>query len=102
MRAGSGEMLDDVLRHGPHDLYWCYRFERNVSSYKSVKTNLKQSEVTYSKYEARLAFRIAREMEAKDGDNLYPPQRAVLEAHKHLLTTTHRPGRETGIPTHSH
>ena len=66
-------MLDDVVRHGPHDLYWCYRFERSVLSYKSVKTNLKQSELTYSHYEARLAFLSIRELKQKDTDNLYPP-----------------------------
>ena len=85
-------MLDDVVRHGPHDLYWCYRFERSVSSYKRVKTNLKQSELTYFHYEARLAFLSIRELKQKDTDNLYPPQRAMLEVHGHLLTGYHRPG----------
>ena len=85
-------MLDDVVRHGPHDLYWCYHFERSVSSYKSVKTNLKQSEVTYSHYEARLAFLSVRELKQKNTDNLYPLQRAMLEVHGHLLTEYDRPG----------
>ena len=58
-------MLDDVVRHGPHDLYWCYRFERSVSLYKSMKTNLKQSEVTYSHYEACLAFLSVRELKQR-------------------------------------
>ena len=85
-------MLDDVVRHGLHDFYWCYRFERSVSSYKSIKTNLKQSEVTYSHYEARLAFLSVRELKQKDIDNLCTPQRAMLEVHGHLLTEYHRPG----------
>ena len=97
MIVGSGEMLDDVVNHRPLDLYWCYRFERNVPGYKSIKTNQKQSELTYSKYESRLAFTIAKERIEKDKDNLYPPQRAVLEVHKNLLTTDHRPGDNTGI-----
>jgi hypothetical protein len=71
--AGSGKKLNDVLQHGPHDLYWCYRSERGVLAYKSVKTNLKQSEVTFSKYEVRLAFLIAREKAQYDDNNLYPP-----------------------------
>ena len=96
---GYGELLDDVIRHGPHDLYWCYWFERNVSSYKSIKTNQKWSEVTYCKYEARIAYKIARENIAQDNDNLYPPQRAVLEIHKQLLTFNFRPGldKDTSI-----
>lgn len=97
MSAGSGKMLGDVLRHGPHDLYWCYRFERSVSSYKSIKSNQKHSEITYSKYESRLAFTSAREKIEKDKDNLYPPQRAVLDIHKQLLTKHHRPGGQGGI-----
>ena len=56
------EILDDVVRHGSHDLYWCYRFEKNVSSYKSLKKNLKHSEVTYSHYEAHLVFLCIREL----------------------------------------
>lgn len=90
-------MLDDVVRHGPHDLYWCYRFERSVSSYKSIKTNQKLSEVTYCKYEARIAYRIARESIAKENDNLYPPQKAIQEIHEHLLTVNFCPGQiQTG------
>ena len=97
LNAGSGEMLDDVIQHGPHDLTWCYRFERNVKGYKSIKTNQKQSEITYSKYESRLAFTIAKEHIEKDKDNLYPTQRVVLEVHKNLLTMDHRPGDNRGI-----
>lgn len=94
-------MVDDVVRHGPHDLYWCYSFERNVSSYKSVRTNLKQSEVTYAKYEGRLAFTSARERAQKDEDNLYPPQRSLLEVHKQLLTSNQRPwGRRGSVSNH--
>jgi len=70
---GNGKILDNVVRHGPHDLYWCYRFERSVSSYKSIKTNQKLSKVTYCKYEARVAYRIGWESIAKENDNLYPP-----------------------------
>ena len=89
-------MLDDVVRHGPHDLYSCYRFEKSLSSYKSIKTNQKLSEVTYCKYEARVAYRIARERIAKEDDNLYPPQRDVEEIHKHLLTTNFCPSHQIG------
>ena len=88
-------MLDNVVRHGPHDLHWCYHFERSVSSYKSIKTNQKLSEVKYCKYEARVAYRTARDCTAKENDNLYPPQRAIEEIHKHLLTTNFRPGHQT-------
>ncbi|MCO5554154.1 hypothetical protein L7F22_007680 [Adiantum nelumboides] len=29
--AGNGEILDDILRHGSHDYFWCFSFERCVS-----------------------------------------------------------------------
>ena len=94
--TGNGEMLDDVVRHGPHELYWCYHFERRVSSYKNIKTNQKLSEVTYCKYEARSACRTAMESIAEDKNNFYPPQRAMLEIHKQLLTSNFRPGLGIG------
>jgi len=86
--AESGKMLDDALRHGLHDLYWCYIFERSVSSYKSIKTNQKHSEITYSKYESHLAFTNVQERISQNKHHLYPPQRAILEIHKQLLTKT--------------
>ena len=89
-------MLDDVVRHGPHDLYWCYCLERSISSYKSIKTNQKLSKVRYCKYEARVAYRTTREWTAKENDNLYPPQRAIEEIHKYLLTTNFCHGHQTG------
>jgi len=89
-------MLDDILRH-PHDLYWCYRFERNVSFYKSIKTNQKQSEVTYAKHESRLAFTSVQDMLTNDKDNFYPPEREVLEIHKQLLSRQHRPSGREGM-----
>jgi hypothetical protein len=81
--------LDDVVQHGPHDLYWCCHFEGNVSSYKNVKTNLKQSKVTYFKFKGQLAFITAKKMAKNDEDNLYLPQRAHLEVHNQLLKRHH-------------
>jgi len=25
--VGAGHLMDDILRHGPQDVYWCYKFE---------------------------------------------------------------------------
>ena len=52
--------------------------------------------MTYCKYEARIAYKITRENIAQDNDNLYPPQRAVLEIHKQLLTFNFHPGLDKG------
>lgn len=91
-------MLDDVERHGPHDLYWCYRFERNIKSYINIKTNQKENELTYARYEGRIAFTTSmKTMNEVDMDNFFIPQRAVLESHKHLLTENHRPGHSPGM-----
>jgi hypothetical protein len=39
--AGSGELLDDIVRHGCHDVYWSYSFERQVATYMGISTNQK-------------------------------------------------------------
>ncbi|CAM6096109.1 unnamed protein product [Calypogeia fissa] len=52
--AGSGEIFDGIERHGPHHIYWCYRFERMVSDHGRTRTNQKDQEVTYSLHFARL------------------------------------------------
>lgn len=66
---------------------------------KNIKTNKKFNDITYCKYESRIAYRASRERIAKDNDNLYPPQRAVLEIHKQLLTSNFRPGHGIGTST---
>jgi hypothetical protein len=50
---GSGELVDDVERHGCHDIFWCYPFEREISRVVNISSNQKTSEVTYTDYYAR-------------------------------------------------
>ena len=56
--AGSGELLDDVLRHGCHNVYWCYAFERQVSTYMGITTNQKLNEISYINFFVRRSFTI--------------------------------------------
>ncbi|KAL3686569.1 hypothetical protein R1sor_009143 [Riccia sorocarpa] len=46
----AGELLDDVRRHGPSHVYWCYSFERLVSSYNKIKTNSRHMETTFTSH----------------------------------------------------
>ena len=50
---GSGELLDDVVRHGCHDVFWCYPFKREVSKFMNIRSNQINSEVTYNEYFSR-------------------------------------------------
>jgi hypothetical protein len=34
--TGSGEILDNVVRHGCHDVFWCYPFEREISNFVNI------------------------------------------------------------------
>ncbi|MCO5555122.1 hypothetical protein L7F22_008663 [Adiantum nelumboides] len=54
--AGNGEILDDVIRHGSHDVTWCFSHERNVSGYLSINTNNRSNELSYSRESTALYF----------------------------------------------
>ncbi|KAI5059377.1 hypothetical protein GOP47_0025696 [Adiantum capillus-veneris] len=48
--AGNGEMLNDILRHGSHDCFWCFSFERCVLVYLSIPTNNNANEISSTKF----------------------------------------------------
>ena len=86
--AGSGEIFDGIERHGPHHVYWCYRFERMVSDYGRTRTNQKDQEVTYSLHFARRFFTKICSVLWEDDDGLFPHQRALMKLHKWLRVTS--------------
>ncbi len=67
---GSGELLDDLKKHGCHDVYWCYAFEREVSQVVNIAANQLNSEVTYNNYYARLCFTMVHKVVHIDHDGL--------------------------------
>ncbi|KAL3694215.1 hypothetical protein R1sor_007866 [Riccia sorocarpa] len=73
--AGAGELLDDVHRHGPSHVYWCYAFERLVSAYNKIKTNCKNMESTFISHYARTFFLQCCNAIWTDDDGLLPHQR---------------------------
>ena len=90
----NGEILDDVLRHGSHDIFWCFRHERKVSSYVNIKTNKKENELTYAAYHGRTRFSSLYKQKQIDLDMLLPPHRAIHLLHDHLMTSSRRHGVE--------
>ena len=82
--AGSGELLDDVLRHGCHDVYWCYAFERQVSTYMGITTNQKLNETSYINFFVRRSFTFTYMCLQKDHDGLLPHHRALRDLHVYL------------------
>lgn len=86
--AGSGEIFEGIKRHGPHNIYWCYRFERMVSDYGRTRTNQKDQEVTYSFHFARRFFTKICSYIWEDDDGLFPHQRALGKVHESLRVTS--------------
>lgn len=85
--VGSGEIIDGIERHGPHHVYWCYRFERMVSDYGRTRTNQKDQEITYSLHFARRFFTRISSYIWEDDDGLFPHQRALSKVHDSLRVT---------------
>ena len=87
--VGSGHLMDDILRHGPQDVHWIYKFEREVKNYMAVApiTNSYLYDVTFTLYHARILFQNTLIQIDEDSDGLYPSSRTLQKVHKHM----HRP-----------
>lgn len=81
MNAGSGELLDDILRHGLHDRYWCYMFERLVKAYSKIKTNNINDEASFVQFYLRRFFTKVFQAIQCDKDGLLPTNRFFTELH---------------------
>ena len=84
MFSGSGEILDDIMRHGSHDVFWCYVYERMVSIYVNVKTNNKEDEISFLNHQRRLLFTWVFNLVQVEKDGLLPPQRLCKTFHEVL------------------
>lgn len=82
--AESGELFDDIIRHGSHDIFWCYGFESDVAKYKRTSTNQKSNEISYTSYFLRQCFTITYNIIQKDLEGILPNSRGLLQIHKHL------------------
>lgn len=87
MCAGSGELLDDIERHGPHWVYWCYSIERMVAGYGGTATNKKEMELKFTSHHVRQFFTSTCMLIWNDDDGFLPHHRALMEAHRHLRPT---------------
>ena len=50
---GSGGILNDVVRPGCHDVFWCYPFEREASNFVNIRSNQINNDVIYSEHFSR-------------------------------------------------
>lgn len=85
--TGSGEILDDVVRHGCHDVFWCYPFEREVSNFVNIRSNQINSEVTYSEYFSRHRCTKMHRAVQLDRDGLLSDSSALAIIHEYLQTS---------------
>ncbi len=84
----NGEMIDDIKLHGSHDIFWCFKYERKISSYLDIKTNQKSNEVTYFTSHSRVAFTTIYKQLQVDEDGLFPPQCVIHDLHQYFMTST--------------
>ncbi len=73
-----------------------FKYERKISSYLDIKTNQKSNEMTYSTSHSRVAFTTIYKQLQVDEDGLSPPQRAIHDLHRYLMTSTQRYGQIEG------
>ena len=65
-------------------MYWCYAFERQVSTYMGITTNQKLNETSYINFYVRRSFTLTYMCLQKDHDGLLPHQRALRDLHVYL------------------
>ena len=82
----SGEILDDVVRRGCHNVFWWNPFEREVSNFVSIRSNQINIEVTYNEYFPRHSFTKMHRARQLDRDDLFPHNRALVTIHEYLQT----------------
>jgi hypothetical protein len=76
----------DGTKMRAYQAFW----EPKVSSYLDIKTNQKSNEMTYSTYHSRVAFTTIYKQLQVDEDGLFPPQCAIHDLHRYLMTSTQR------------
>ncbi|MCO5548067.1 hypothetical protein L7F22_001524 [Adiantum nelumboides] len=81
----SGEILDDVLCYGNHDVIWCFLYERLVSTYVNIKSNNKESEISFTNFHRRRLLTWILAQIHKDKDDILPHQRLYKELHLALI-----------------
>lgn len=84
----TGELSDDILRHGGHDIFWYYFFEREVSNVINIPSNQVNSEVTYINYFWSNWFTKIYKSIQVDGDDIFPKCRVLVHVHKYLQPST--------------
>jgi len=83
--AGAAHILEDVLRFGHSDVFWCFPYEREVKRYNNIKTNQKNVEATFAQYTARTLFHKIQLCIAAEADDMEIRERALVEVHGALL-----------------
>ena len=82
--AGGGKLLEDIVRHGSHDIFCCYGFERDVAQYKKITSNHKTNEISYTSFYLRRCYTITHMNIKRDEDGLFPDSRGLLELHQYV------------------
>ena len=83
--AGAAHILEDVVRFGHSDVFWCFPYEREVKKYNNIKTNPKNVEATFAQYSARTLFQKIQLCIAAEVDGMETTERALVGIHDALM-----------------
>lgn len=75
--SGSSELFKDIVRHGSHNILWCYEFERDVAQYKKITSNHKINDISYTSFYLRRCFTTTHINIQRDEDGLLPDSRGL-------------------------
>ena len=82
--VGNGELFEAIVRHGSHDIFWYYGFERDVVLYKKITSNQKANELSYTSFYLRRCFIITHININKDLNGLLFFTRDLLIVQKYV------------------
>ena len=82
--AGAGHILDDVLRFGHSDVYWCFPYEKEVQKYQGIHSNDKLVEKTFIQFYSRKKFQNVEASIFVNNDGMDMLEIALVELHKYL------------------
>ena len=83
--AGVAYILEDVVRFGHSDVFWCFPYEREVKKYNNIKTNQKNVEATFAQYSVRTLFQKIQLCIAPEVDGMETTERALVRVHDALM-----------------
>lgn len=82
--VGATHILEDILRFGHSDVYWCFPYEREVQRYQNIHSNDKHVEQTFIEFYSQRQFQNVETNVCAESDGVDMSERALIELHEYL------------------